>query len=94
MTRVILYEWVFVSLCSIAVSAYRLLYLHVCGFPVDTCDARDQWEGWRFCKGELWSPENVGFSAGEIGALQRELDARGVPFDDNYKNVVPFLRRE
>ena len=51
----------------IPIAAYRLLYLHVCGFPIATCSgARDQWEGWRFCKGELYSPENVGFSAGEI----------------------------
>ena len=91
----------------IPVTAYRLLYFHVCGFPIATCGgARDQWAGWRFCKGELWSAENVGFSAGEIralpylysliGALQRELDKYDTSpaFDDNYKNVVPFRRRE
>lgn len=91
----------------IPVTAYRLLYFHVCGFPIATCaGARDQWEGWRFVKGELWSPENVGFSAGEIralpylysliGALQRELDNCDVrpAFDDDYKNVLPFRRRE
>ena len=91
----------------IPLSAYRLLYFHVCGFPIATCaGARAQWEDWRFCKGELYSPENVGFSAGEIralpylysliGALQTELEEHGadVAIDSNYKNVIPFRRRE
>ena len=29
----------------------------------------EAWEGWRFVRGLLFSPENIGFTAGEIRAL-------------------------
>ena len=34
------------------------------GIPLDR-----EWQGWRFFKGKLWSPENNGFKPGEIRAL-------------------------
>jgi transcriptional regulator with XRE-family HTH domain len=80
----------------IPAAAFRLLHFHANGFPIGD----RAWSGWRFHRGRLYSPENVGFDPGEIRALPylyalvAEL-TRETPGDlDGYANVLPFRRRE
>lgn len=58
------------------------------GIPLD-----GNWSGWRFFKGQLYSPENVGFGPGEIRAiplLQQSLAAYRA--QSRHREQVPALR--
>lgn len=78
------------------VACFRLILMHAGWLP-------GEFEGWSISRGQLWSPEDVSYSPGEIRAIpylyaiiadyEREL---GIPNREPpvAPNVVPFKRKE